>query len=52
MAWIYLLVRHLFLSFCRDADIISYVRLLKSPALYYVSADYREDDSSLIQKRL
>ena len=31
---------------------ISYVRLLKSPALYYVSADYQEDDPSLIQKRL
>ena len=30
---------------------ISYVRLLKSPALYYVSADYQEDDPSLIQKR-
>jgi hypothetical protein len=32
--------------------LISYVRLLKSPAFYYVSADYREDDPSLIQKRL
>ncbi|KAH9988137.1 Sec63-domain-containing protein [Russula vinacea] len=28
-----------------------YVRMLKSPALYYVSADYQEDDPSLIQKR-
>lgn len=28
-----------------------YVRLLKSPALYYVSADYQEDDPSLVQKR-
>jgi pre-mRNA-splicing helicase BRR2 len=25
--------------------------MLKSPALYYVSADYQEDDPSLIQKR-
>ena len=25
--------------------------MLKSPALYYVSADYQEDDRSLIQKR-
>ncbi|KAI0280130.1 Sec63-domain-containing protein [Russula aff. rugulosa BPL654] len=28
-----------------------YVRILKSPALYYVSADYQDDDPSLIQKR-
>jgi len=27
------------------------VRVLKSPALYYVSADYQEDDPSLVQKR-
>lgn len=31
--------------------LISYVRILKSPALYYVSADYQDDDPSLIQKR-
>jgi pre-mRNA-splicing helicase BRR2 len=29
----------------------SYVRILKSPALYYVSADYQDDDPSLVQKR-
>ncbi|KAH9979649.1 putative RNA helicase [Russula compacta] len=28
-----------------------YVRMLKSPALYSVSADYQEDDPGLIQKR-
>lgn len=52
MARIYLLVR-LFLSPCRSVDIspVSYVRILKSPALYYVSADYQEDDPSFVQKR-
>ena len=30
---------------------ISFARLLKLPALYYVSADYQEDHPSLIQKR-
>ena len=30
---------------------VSYVRLLKSPALYGVGADYQEDDPGLIQKR-
>jgi len=29
----------------------SYVRMLKSPALYGVGADYQEDDLGLIQKR-
>jgi len=28
-----------------------YVRMLKSPALYGVGADYQEDDEGLIQKR-
>lgn len=31
--------------------LLSYVRMLKSPALYYVSADYQGDDPSLVQKR-
>jgi pre-mRNA-splicing helicase BRR2 len=31
--------------------LVSYVRVLKSPALYYVSADYQEDDPSFVQKR-
>ena len=31
--------------------LVSYVRLLKEPALYYVSADYEEGDPSLVQKR-
>lgn len=30
---------------------VSYVRVLKSPALYSVSADYQEDDPGLVQKR-
>ena len=29
----------------------SYVRMLKSPALYSVGADYMEDDAALVQKR-
>ena len=53
MARVYLLVCHLFLFRCRvlTYHLNSYVRMLKSPALYYVSADYQEDDPSLIQKR-
>lgn len=31
--------------------LVSYVRMLKSPALYGVNADYQEDDPGLIQKR-
>ena len=55
MAWIYLLVRHLFLSYpfaeMLTYCLISYIRWLKPPALYYISTDYQEDDPSLIQKR-
>jgi pre-mRNA-splicing helicase BRR2 len=54
MARIHLLVR----PFAPSGDVqvltyrsTSYVRLLKSPALYSVSADYQDDDPGLVQKR-
>jgi len=34
-----------------DTKCYRYVRMLKSPALYGVGADYQEDDEGLIQKR-
>jgi pre-mRNA-splicing helicase BRR2 len=53
MAWIYLLVRPLSGSPCTilTHPLVSYVRMLKSPALYSVNADYQEDDPGLVQKR-
>ena len=47
-------MRHLFISYSfaemLTCWLISYVRLLRPPALYYISTDYYEDDFSLIQK--
>ena len=31
--------------------VYSYIRMLKSPALYSVGVDYQEDDGALLQKR-
>ena len=53
MAWLHLPVRvpsfhRLFLNLTL---VFSYIRMLKSPALYSVGVDYQEDDGALVQKR-
>ena len=53
MAWLHLPVR--VPSFHRLLPnltlVCSYIRMLKSPALYSVGVDYQEDDGALVQKR-
>ena len=51
MAWIYLFVRAI--EFSGTALLMGrrYVRMIGSPALYNVGADYLEGDPALIQKR-
>ena len=49
LGYTYLYVLYLFSWF--NLILNRYVRMLKSPALYGVGADYQEDDNGLIQKR-
>lgn len=62
MAWLYLSVsdgiRCLIIYILSEISLInepffvvSYVRMLASPALYNVGADYMEGDDALVQKR-
>ena len=54
MAWLHLPVRVPSLSPLLPTNltlVFSYIRMLKSPALYSVGVDYQEDDGALVQKR-
>jgi pre-mRNA-splicing helicase BRR2 len=53
MAWIHVSVgiADKMLESSADVSFHRYVRMLKSPGLYSVGADYMEDDGALIQKR-
>ena len=53
MAWLHLPVRvPFFHRLLPNLTLVcSYIRMLKSPALYSVGVDYQEDDGALVQKR-
>ena len=53
MAWLHLPVRVASFSLLLPnlTIVCSYIRMLKSPALYSVGVDYQEDDGALVQKR-
>jgi pre-mRNA-splicing helicase BRR2 len=53
MAWLHLSVRVPSFSFLLPnlPLVYSYIRMLKSPALYSVGVDYLEEDGALVQKR-
>jgi len=52
MAWLHLPVRvPSFSPLLPNLTLVSsYIRMLKSPALYSVGVDYREEDGALVQK--